>query len=84
VNFRGRAKGNVIELGERLPFPDGESLRVSIEVLPAGLRAGSAVAVRQAMHVSPHLESSAVAALESAIEGGKIPVSSPWSFNEGK
>jgi hypothetical protein len=84
VNYRGRAKGSTIELAERLPFPDGQSLCVSVEAWPVPARRGSPAAVRQAMHGPPHLEASAMAALESAIADGKIPVSAPWTFNEGK
>jgi hypothetical protein len=48
------------------------------------LRAGSAHAVRQTMRDTPHLEAGDMAAFETAMEHGKIPVSEPWSFNERK
>jgi len=84
VNYRGRAKGNTIELAESLPFPDGQSLRVEVEAWPVMARAGSAQAVRQAMGSLPHLATADVSVLESAIEHGEIPVAESWSFNENK
>ena len=84
MNYRGRAKGNTIELAESLPFPDGQPLRVEVEAWPVTARAGSAQAVRQAMGALPHLGTADVSVLESAIERGKIPVGESWSFNEGK
>ena len=84
MNYRGRAKGNTIELAESLPFPDGQSLRVEVEAWPVMARAGSAQTVRQAMGSLPHLGAADVSVLESAIEHGKIPVAESWSFNENK
>jgi hypothetical protein len=83
MNYRGLLKGNTIELAERLPFPDGQPLRVSVEAWPASPRAGSAQAIRQAMHAPPHLSRAAVDELEAAIAQGRIPVNDGWTFNEG-
>lgn len=83
MNYRGLLKGNTIELAERLPFPDGQPLRVSVEAWPASPRAGSAQAIRQAMHAPPHLSRAAVDELEAAIAQGLIPVNDGWAFNEG-
>jgi len=75
MNYRGLLKGNTIELAERLPFPDGQPLRVSVEAWPAPPPAGSA---------PPHLSRSAVDELEAAIAQGQIPVNDGWAFNAGK
>jgi hypothetical protein len=84
MNYRGLLKGNTIELAERLPFPDGQPLRVSVEAWPAPPRAGSPQAVRRAMHASPHLSRGAVDELEAAIAQGRIPMNDGWILNEGK
>jgi hypothetical protein len=81
MNYRGLLKGNTIELAERLPFPDGQPLRVSVEAWSTP--AGSAQAIRQAMHAQPHLSRAAVDELEAAIAQGRIPVNDGWTFNEG-
>mgnify|MGYP001560258108 CR=1 FL=1 len=83
MNYRGLLKGNTIELAERPPFPDGQPLRVSVEAWPAPPPAGSAQAIRQAMHTPPHLSRGAVDELEAAIAQGRIPVNDGWAFNEG-
>jgi len=82
MNYRGLAKGNSIELTEPHPFPEGQPLRVSVEVWPS--RAGNARTLRQAMHTSPHLAQADVDELEAVIHQGKIPVNDGWVFNEGK
>jgi len=71
MNYRGLAKGNSIELTERLPFPEGQPLRVSVEVWPS--RAGNARTLRQTMHTSPHLAQADVDELEAAIKGRGEP-----------
>jgi hypothetical protein len=65
MNYRGLLRGNTIELAERPPFPDGQPLRVSVEAWPALPPAGSAQAIRQAMHAPPHLSRGAVDELET-------------------
>lgn len=83
MNYQGLAKGNTIELTERLPFRDGEPLLVSVESAP--LTAGaSAAALRRAMRAAPHLGAADVEEMEFAIRQGKLPASAPWAFNEGK
>ena len=45
MNYRGLLKGNTIELAERLPFPNGQPLRVSVEAWPVPTPAGCAFAM---------------------------------------
>ncbi len=80
MDFKGIAKGNIVELERPLPYPNGQALSVSIEVLDTELQAGSALAVREAMHEAPHLRSSDVDELERVIEDARLPVSSRSVF----
>ena len=84
MKYRGLAKGATIELSERLPFPDGQLLRVSVEPWPSCPRSCSAQAIRQAMHAPPHLSRANVDELEAAIAQGRIPVNDGFVLNHGK
>lgn len=72
MNYRGLAKGKIIELTERLPFPEGQPLSVSVEAWPPRARAGSPRAVRQSMHASPRLAPAEVGELDAAMEQSKM------------
>ena len=80
MDFKGVARGNIVELERPLPYPNGQVLSVSVQVLSAELQAGSALAVREAMHEAPHLSSSDVDELERAIEEGRLPLRSRSVF----
>ena len=78
--FKGIARGNIVELEQPLPYPSGQALSVSVQALGAEHQAGSAVAVREAMHEAPHLSPSDVDELERVIEEGRLPMSSRSVF----
>ena len=80
---KGVAKGNIIELEEPLPYPDGQSVSVLVEPMMGQSHPGSPEAIRQMMHEPPHLKWEDVDELERAIEGGKLPVHQEGVF-EGK
>ena len=81
--YRGIAKGNVIELEESLPYPEGQPLNISVEISAVYLKAGSPVAIRQAMAEPPHLNGEDVDELERAIAEGKLPVQPEGIFDTG-
>ena len=82
MNYKGIAKGQTIELEEPLPFPEGQPVSVQVEPLTGPLRAGSPLAIRQAMHELPHLNMEDVDELERAIEEAKLPVRQESVFND--
>ena len=80
MDFKGIAKGNIVELERPLPYPNGQALSVSVQVLGGELQPGTGAAIREAMHEAPHLSSSDVDELERAIEEGKLPIKSRSVF----
>lgn len=71
--YRGVVRGKTIELEEPLPYPEGQSVNVSVEPLSTP-SPGSPAAIRQVMHESPHLTAADLDELERMIEEGKLPV----------
>ena len=82
--YIGVAKGKMIELEERLPYSEGQPVRISVEPFAGSLHPGSPAAIRQVMHEPPHLRREDVAELEKAIEEGTLPVRQRSVFDEGK
>jgi len=74
MSYKGIAKGKIIELEERLPYPEGQPVSISVEPFAGDLHPGSPAAIRQVMHEPPHLRWEDVDELERAIEEGKLPV----------
>jgi hypothetical protein len=82
--YKGIAKGKTIELEERLPYPEGQPVSISVEPFIEQLRPGSPAAVQQVMHEPPHVMWEDVDELERAIEAGKLPVHQEGVFDEGR
>jgi hypothetical protein len=79
--YRGIAKGRNIELDEPLPYPKGQPIQVSVELLMELQRQGSSVAILKAVQEEPHLKQEDVDELERAIVEGKLPVQREGMFN---
>lgn len=80
--YRGVIKGKTIELEKPLPYPEGQSVSVSVEPLMTQLHPGSPAVIRQVMHEPPHLNWEDIDGLERAIEEGKLPVHQEGVFDE--
>lgn len=74
MTYRGITRGNTIEFDRPLPYPDGQSVEVSVEPLPPPAPAGSIEAILQAMSEPPRLPDADVDELEQAIADSRIPV----------
>ena len=84
MKYRGLTKGKTIELEESLPFPEGQTVRVTVEPWPSASRPGSPQAILQAMRDLPHLRACEVDELEAAIENARLPMHEGVILNEGK
>ncbi|MCL0075754.1 hypothetical protein M1O17_02605 [Dehalococcoidia bacterium] len=84
MTYKGIAKGKTIELDERLPYPEGQPVSISVEPFKGQVHAGSPAAIRQAVHEPPHLRWEDVDELERVIEEGKLPVHQESVFDEGR
>ncbi len=71
--YKGVARGKMIELEQRLPYPEGQPVSVSVEPVRGQAALGSPEPIRRAMHEPPHLESSDVDELERGLESGRLP-----------
>ena len=65
MTYRGITRGNTIEFDRPLPYPDGQSVEVSVEPLPPPA---------PAMSEPPRLPDADVDELEQAIADSRIPV----------
>jgi hypothetical protein len=82
MSYRGIAKGKTIELEEPLPYAYGQPVKVLVEPLEGQPLKGSPAEMLRAVREPPHLSSEDVAALEQAIEEGKLPVCEKGIFDE--
>jgi hypothetical protein len=82
MNYKGIAKGKLIELEEPLPYAEGQPVSVLVEPVYGQLQAGSPAAIRQAMHELPHFKWEEVDELEQAIEEAKLPVQTAGVFED--
>jgi hypothetical protein len=82
MTYRGVARGKTIELEEALPYPEGQSVTVSVEAMARDHLPGSPAAILEAMHDIPHLSAEDIDALERAIEQGRLPVRQGGIFDE--
>jgi len=80
--YRGVVKGKVIELEEPLPYPEGQSVSIWVEISNGEIHSGSPSALRRVMHEPPHLRCEDVDELERLIEEGKIPMRHESVFDE--
>lgn len=76
MTYKGVIKARAIQLDQPLPYPEGQTVKVSIEPVTMGPAPGSPAAVREGMHRPPHVDPKDVDALEAVIERGKLPVRS--------
>lgn len=74
MTYKGIVRGKTIELEEQLPYPEGQPVSVSVELLQAKPQLDLRTVIRQIMHEPPHLSWEDVDELERAIEQGKLPV----------
>jgi hypothetical protein len=81
--YKGIARGKTIELEEPLPYPEGQPVSVSVELLSSRGPAGSPEAILQVVREAPHIRSEDVDAMEQAIEQGKLPVRASGIFDAG-
>ena len=81
MDYKGIARGNMIELEEMLPYTDGQIVRVVVEPLAQQLPAGSPVSIRMAMHAPPHLAEDDVTELERVIAEARLPVGDVGVFD---
>ena len=82
--YRGVARGKIIELQEPLPYPEGQSVSVSVNIFRRQLRSGSSATLRQVMHEPPHLRCEDVDELEREILHGKLPMHQEGVFDEDR
>ena len=84
MSYKGIAKGKIIEMEERLPYPEGQPVSISVQPFARHLHPGSPAAIRQVMHEPPHLRWEDVDELERAIEEGKLPVDQESVFEAAR
>ena len=84
MQYKGVARGKIIELDEVLPYVEGLLVNVIVEPGDSSLQAGSPAVIRQAMHEPPHLTQEDVDELEQATAAGQLPVRNKGVFDDGK
>lgn len=78
--YKGRVKGNIIELEKGAQLPEGTTVEVVVKeqhtepLAPSGYPRGSPQAILAALATPPHCTEEAVDALMQAIEEGKQAV----------
>jgi hypothetical protein len=82
VIYKGIVNGKTIRLDKRLPFPEGQPVKVSVEPLEETLHPGYAMTIKQVMHEEPHLHWDDVDELEHLIGEGRLPVHQESVFPE--
>lgn len=82
MTYKGIAKGNTIELEEQLPFPEGQPVTVSVELLTSQHPPGSPATILEAISQLPHLDPEDVDALERAIEESRLPIREERLFDD--
>ena len=80
MSYRGIARGNVIELDEPLPYPDGQTLVVEVEPGDKSEEAGSVAAILRAVNSPPFVSSEDVDELERVINETKLPPGKAFEF----
>ena len=84
MTYKGIARGRMIELTERLPFPEGQVIEVSVNAEPSKPAGALAVLIRRAMHAPPILDSDAVDEFERVIREGRLDVRERGVFDMGE
>lgn len=82
MTCRGIVKGKTIEFQDRLPFPEGQQVNVTVLPMSSDDLPGSPAFALKMMKEPPHLEPGDIEAFEGAIEEGKLPVSYRRVFDQ--
>lgn len=82
MTYTGIAKGKTIELEERVPFPDGQRVKIAIEPILAKAKSGSPSDILTIVRSLPDIDVEDVAELERLIACGKLPISSKSIFDD--
>ena len=82
MTYRGIVKGRTIELNEDLPYPEGQSVDISVTPRPAGLRRGSPQSLLKLMDEVGPADPETMAQLEQALADSRLPMAAPW-ISEG-
>lgn len=83
MTYRGIARGRLIELEERLPYPEGQAIEVSVNAESCKPPDEFAVLIRRAMHAPPVLDNDVVDDLERVIREGRLDVREGGVFETG-
>jgi hypothetical protein len=81
MSCRGILRGKTIELEELLPYPEGQTVTVSIEAVE-DLPLGSPALLLKAMREPPHLEPGDIEELERVLADSKLPVKPGGIFDD--
>ena len=81
VTYLGIVRDGRIELNEQLVVPDGQPVRVSVELLPEEPRLNSPAAILDAMRSPPHVDPADVDAMEREIAAGALPMKEGGIFD---
>lgn len=80
MTCKGTIRGNCIQISERLPFDEGETVTVTVQSM-AQDALGSPARLLRAVLEAPHVDPSIVDELERAIEESKQPVNYKGIFD---
>jgi hypothetical protein len=82
MRYTGFVRGNTIEIDERLPFPEGQAVSVSVQPMTGEPAHGSPQAILRGICQPPHVRAEDVDELERAIEGARLPVRDGTPFDD--
>lgn len=80
MTYTGVARGKTIELDERVPYPEGQLVKISIEPIRSRARKGSPQEILAIVKSLPEIDLEYVAELERGIACGQMPVRSRSIF----
>jgi hypothetical protein len=80
MDYRGVAKGRMVELEDDISLPEGTAVTVVVEETARGTPA----TVLRVMRSLPDLQAGDVDELERMIEAGKLPTRSEGLFDAGR
>lgn len=72
MTYRGIARGRMIELEERLAYPEGQAVEVSVSAEPSKTAGAIADLIRRAMHAPPVLDNDVVDVPERVMGAGRL------------
>ncbi len=74
MTYKGLAKGRIIELETPLPYCDGQSVVVSVELVPPELEPGSPRSILKVLQDLPDIPIEDVDEMEQLIKSGSLPI----------